>query len=184
MSAGVTINDVEINRKIAEWAVVCNKDMEQATRDVATRFVKAAVRNTPPMMTKTSPAQAKRDWTARVEANYAKKPFVLGKWLSKPEMRRVLQAKKKQLGREAAGWNAAARELKTSVPAWVKRHSAGEGHITICKDGESCTITVANSVPYSQDFLRRRAEFALNMVKHGLNASLRVLKKRILRSMR
>ena len=33
----------------------------------------------------------------------------------------VLQAKKKQLGREAAGWNAAARELKTSVPAWVKR---------------------------------------------------------------
>ena len=30
----------------------------------------------------------------------------------------VLQAKKKQLGREAAGWNAAARELKTSVPAW------------------------------------------------------------------
>ena len=63
------MDDAEINRKIAEWAVLCRKDMGQATRDVATRFVKAAVKNTPPMIAMTSPSVTRINWMANIEAN-------------------------------------------------------------------------------------------------------------------
>lgn len=183
MNADVKVNDAEINRKIAQWAILCNKDMAQATRDVATRFTKAAVRNTPPMIAKSSPAQVKRAWLDRLEANYEKR-YYKGKWLSKAEMRQVIKAKTKQLGRMAAGWNAAARELKASVPAWVKRHSAGEGGMSVQKGADSYSITVSNRVPYGTPLLRRRAEYALASVKRGLDGSLRALKRKLIRSMR
>ena len=177
------MDDVEINRKIAEWAVLCRKDMGQATRDVATRFVKAAVKNTPPMIAKTSPSVTRNNWIAKIEANYEKR-FYKGKWLSKAEMKQVIKGKLKQLGRMAAGWNAAVRELGTSVPAWVRRHSTGEGRITIRQTENTYTLTVTNSVPYGQPLLQRRAEYALAGVKRGLNGSMRAIKRKILRSMR
>lgn len=179
----VNIKDEELDRKIAAWAVVSGKGLEGAVREIAGRFVKAAIRNTPPMIARSSPAQAKREWTARVVANYEKKPYVRGQWLSKAEMRRELAAKKRQLGREAAGWNQAAAELNIKPPAWVKRHS-GEGACRIVAQGSSYSISVRNSVPYGQDLLQHRANFTLGTVKAGLNGSLRAMKQKLLRSIR
>ena len=179
----VNIKDDELDRKVAAWAVVRGKGLEGAVREVAGRFVRAAIRNTPPMVARSSPAQAKREWTARVVANYEKKPYVRGQWLSKAEMRRELAAKKKQLGREAAGWNQAAAELNIKPPAWVKRHS-GEGACRFVSRDSSYSISVCNSVPYGQDLLRHRADFTLRSVKAGLDGSLRAMKKKLLRSTR
>ena len=74
----------------------------------------------------------------------------------------VLQAKKKQLGREAAGWNAAARELKTSVPAWVKRlpglavHTPlDNGELPLPCRGAGRFLHPARGVPGGRAVLRR-----------------------------
>lgn len=184
MSANVTINDAELQRKIGQLAILSGKGIDDAVRQVASRFVKAAVRNTPPMILRISPGQAKREWTARVTANYTKMPVVNGKRLSPSEMKRVLAQKKKQLGREAAGWNAAAAQLKTKVPAWVKRHS-GEGSCIIRQGRHGkVEISISNSVPYGQDILRIRSRFVLQSVKQVLDGTLRALKRKLIRSVR
>ena len=184
MSVHVTIQDAEIQRKIGKLAILTQKGIDDAVRQVAGRFVKAAVRNTPPMILRISPGQAKREWTARVEANYAKMPVVRGKRLTPAEMKQELNKKKKQLGREAAGWNAAAEQLNTKLPAWVKRHS-GEGSCIIRKGrSEFVSITITNSVPYGQDILRIRSRFVLQSVNQGLDGTLRALKRKLIRSVK
>ena len=90
MSTHVTINDAELQRKIGKLAILSGKGMEDAVRQVASRFVKSAVRNTPPMILRISPGQAKREWTARVTANYTKMPVVNGQRLTPAEMKRIL----------------------------------------------------------------------------------------------
>ena len=83
MSVHVTINDTELQRKIAKFAILSQKGLDEATRAVASRFTKAAVGNTPPMILRQSPSQAKAEWTAKLMANYEKKRFVRGAWVSK-----------------------------------------------------------------------------------------------------
>lgn len=184
MSTHVTINDAELQRKIGKLAILSGKGMEDAVRQVASRFVKSAVHNTPPMILRISPGQAKREWTARVTANYTKMPVVNGQRLTPAEMKRILAQKKKQLGREAAGWNAAAEQLKTKLPAWVKRHS-GEGSCIIRQSSNGkTTIIITNSVPYGQDILRIRSRFVLQTVKQGLDGTLRALKNKLIRSVK
>ena len=184
MSVNVTIQDAELQRKIGKLAILSGKGMEDAVRQVASRFVKAAVHNTPPMILRISPGQAKREWTTRVTANYTKMPIVNGKRLTPTEMKRVLAQKKKQLGREAAGWNDAARQLNSKIPAWVKRHS-GEGSCIIRQSSNGKTsITITNSVPYGQEILRIRSRFVLQNVKQGLDGTLRALKNKLIRSVK
>lgn len=183
MKLEVKINDDELTKKLHQWAILSKKGLDGAARDVAARFVRAAIRNTPPMISTSSPAQVKRAWVAKLTENYEKTPFVHGRWLSKAEMKRVLTAKKKQLGREAAGWNKAAQELNVKPPAWVKRHS-GEGSCKVVQTENSVSVTVTNRVPYGQVFLRKRAEFTLVSVRAGLDAAMRAIKKKILRECR
>lgn len=179
---GIKFDDAQLNRRIAEWAVVSRKGVREAVREAATRFTKAAIRNTPPMESKTSPAKARRAWVERLEANYEKR-FYKGKWRSKAEMKRILAAKKKQLGREAAGWLPAARELGAAAPAWVKRHR-GEGRILVRRSDDSYSVTLANAVPYGQSLLKLRAQFALGGVRRGLEGNIRAMKRKILRSLK
>ena len=45
MSVHVTINDTELQRKIAKFAILSQKGLDEATRAVASRFTKAAALN-------------------------------------------------------------------------------------------------------------------------------------------
>ena len=181
MSVHVTINDTELQRKLAKFAILSQKGLDEATRAVASRFTKAAVGNTPPMILRQSASQAKAEWTAKLMANYEKKRFVRGAWVSKAEMKKLLAAKKKQLGREAAGWKAAAEQLNAKIPAWVRRHS-GEGSCIIRTSGARVTITVTNSVPYGDELLRIRSNYVLQTVNRGMDGTLRAMKRKLIRS--
>ena len=55
MSVHVTINDTELQRKIAKFAILSQKGLDEATRAVASRFTKAAVGNTCLLYTSPSP---------------------------------------------------------------------------------------------------------------------------------
>lgn len=184
MSVEFKLDDTQFNRRIAELAVVSSKGLQGAVKEAATRFTKSVVRNTPPMIAKTSPAQIKREWIARREKYFTKERRSKGKWLSKAEIKRLLAAKKKKLGREAAGWGRAVAELKTSVPAWVKRHPSGEGSILIRKGSDKYSITISNRVPYGQTLLQQRAEYSLAEVQRGLEGTIRVLKRKMIRQMK
>lgn len=179
----IKVDDSGMMGKIAKLALLTRKGVEETARQIAGRFIRTAVRNTPPMIIRITPTQAKREWATRVTANYENKPYVKGRWLSRREMRRILKEKERQLGREAAGWNAAAQQLNATVPAWVKRHS-GEGSCLIRRSGTHLVISVTNSVPYNEEMTRRRAQFALSKTEAGLDGNLRVLKRRLLRSLR
>lgn len=183
MSVSVHINDAELQRKIAKFAILSGKGLEESTRAIAARFTKAAISNTPPMILKKSASAAKSEWTARVTNNYMKKPFVRGQWLTKTAMAREIAKKKKQLGRDAAGWNAAARQLKAKAPAWVTRHS-GEGSVLVRKGRDCVSITISNRVPYGQKILQIRSNFVLQTVKRGVDGTLRAMKRKLIRSVK
>lgn len=184
MNANIRLNDAALQKRLAQWALLSDKEMGEATRAIAARFVKAAVRNTPLMIATSTPAEAKREWTRRVTQNYEKKRFVRGKWLSKGDMRAVLAQKKAQLGREAAGWNAAATELNAKgVPAWVKRHS-GEGNCSISTSTDSYEVTIRNSAPYGQSLLKNRTKYALDSVRRDLEGNIRAIKQKLVNKLR
>lgn len=185
MSAKVTVNSANLDRKLAKFAVLGNKGIEEAVREGARRFVGNAIRNTMPMMLTKSPASAKAEWTSRLTQNFTTHRVTKKGWLNDAELRKLLAAKKRRLGREAAGWMAAAQELKAPrVPAWVKRHGSTEGRCCIRHKGSFISISVTNSVPYNEEMTLRRAAFALNKTERGFDANLRSLKTKLLRSAR
>jgi hypothetical protein len=67
------------------------------------------------------------------------------------------------VGLLASGWNAAARQLGLSLPAWIARHGSSRGRIRISLDPRNMRITITNSVRFAgnvQD-LERRVNWAL-----------------------
>ena len=136
------------------------------------------------MISNKSASVAKREWEQKLSENYQNKPYVRCSWLSRAEMKRVLQAKKKQLGRMAAGWLIAAELLQAKVPAWVKRHGNKEGVCRVVRSADKFSVTVANSVPYGMGLLQPRAAFALKRVQQGIEGNLRVMKRKLLRSIK
>lgn len=123
MSAKVIINSSSLDKKLAKMAILGKKGVEEATRDGAKRFISNAARNTMPMILSSSPSTAKAQWINRVTQHYNTHRITKQGWRKDAELRKLLADKKKKLGREASGWNAAAQELKaTRIPAWVKRH--------------------------------------------------------------
>ncbi len=185
MSAKVIINSSSLDKKLAKMAILGKKGMEDAVRDGAKRFISNAVRNTLPMILTSTPGAAKAEWTNRVTQHFTTHRITKKGWRKDAELRKLLAAKKKKLGREAAGWNAAAQELKaTRIPAWVKRHGGAEGRCVIRHRGHFITITVANSVPYNEEMTMRRAVFALRKTERGFEGNLRALKSKLIRSVK
>ena len=185
MSAGVTVNSASLDRKLAQLALLGGKGMEEALRDGAKRFASTAIRNTMPMMLSSTPAAAKKEWEGRVSLHFETKRLTKKGYRKDAEVRRLLAAKKKTLGREASGWNAAAQALSaTRVPAWVRRHGTGEGGCRITRKGDRLTIIVTNSVPYNEGMTARRAAFALAKVERGFKGNLRHIKRKLLRSVK
>ena len=99
-------------------------------------------------------------------------------------MKRVLQAKKQQLGLMATGWLIAAELPQAKVPAWVKCHGNKEGVCRVVRSADKFLVTVANSVPYGMGLLQPRAAFALKRVQQGIEGNLRVMKRKLLRSIK
>ncbi len=185
MSASVTVNATALERKLARLALLSKKDLPDLLKEGARRFAQNAVRNTPPMILSSSPAAARREWTKKVTLYFETHRVTKAGYRKDAELRRLLAAKKKQLGREAAGWNAAAQDLKaTRIPSWVARHGEGEGYCNIVQRGDRCTIVMINRVPYNEDMTRRRAEFALERTERGYDGALKAYKRKLIRSLR
>lgn len=181
MSAKVTINSSSLDKKLAKMAILGQKGVEEVTRDGAKRFVSNAVRNTMPMILTSSPGTAKAKWINRVTHHYNTHRITKKGWRKNAELKKLLAAKKKKLGREAA----AAQELNAArIPAWVKRHGGAEGRCVIRHKGSFITISVTNSVPYNEDMTMRRALYALHKTERGFEGNLRALKRKLIREVR
>ena len=185
MSATVTINSASLDRKLAKFAILGQKTLDEALTEGARRFTTQAVRNTMPMVLSKNPSQVKAEWTTRVTHHFETHRITRKGYRKDAALRRLLAKKKKSLGREAAGWNAAAVELKANrIPAWVKRHGTGEGSCRITRKKDRITIIITNSVPYNEAMTMRRAAFVLDKVERGFAGNLRALKRKLIRSCR
>ena len=185
MSATVTINSASLDRKLAKFAILGQKTLDEALTEGARRFTTQSVRNTMPMVLSKNPSQVKAEWTTRVTHHFETHRITKKGYQSDASLRRMLAKKKKSLGREAAGWNAAAIELKANrIPAWVKRHGTGEGSCRITRRKDRITIIITNSVPYNEVMTMRRAAFVLDKVERGFAGNLRALKRKLIRSCR
>lgn len=185
MSATVTINSASLDRKLAKFAILGQKSLEDALIEGAKRFTTQAVRNTMPMVLSKNPSAVKSEWTNRVTLHFETHRITKKGYQSDASLRRMLAKKKKSLGREAAGWNAAADELKaTRIPAWVKRHGTSEGACRITRKRDRITIILTNSVPYNEAMTLRRAAFVLDKVERGFAGNLRALKRKLIQSVR
>ncbi len=185
MSATVTINSTALQRKLATLAVLSKKDMPELLREAAKRFVQNAVRNTPPMILNSAPSTAKKEWTTRVTRYFEAHRITERGYRKDAELCKLLAAKKRKLGREAAGWNAAANDLKAKrIPSWVARHGQAEGYCNAYRRGDRYTIIVTNRVPYNEEMTRKRAEFALERTERGYDGAIKALKSKLIRSLR
>ncbi|MBR2145252.1 MAG: hypothetical protein IJ956_06910 [Akkermansia sp.] len=185
MSATVTINSASLDRKLAKFAILGQKTLDEALTEGARRFTTQSVRNTMPMVLSKNPSQVKAEWTTRVTHHFETHRITKKGYQSDASLRRMLAKKKKSLGREAAGWNAAAVELKANrIPAWVKRHGTGEGSCRSTRKKDRITIIITNSVPYNEAMTMRRAAYVLDKVERGFAGNLRALKRKLIRSCR
>ncbi len=184
MSASVTIQSTGLDRRLAAMAILSQKSLEDCVKDGASRFIKQAIRNTTPLIMSKNPSQVKREWEAKRTAHYENRRLTPTGYRKYREVKRILAAKKKKLGREAAGWNAAALALKTNgVPAWVKRHGSREGRYREGKRKSFIKVQVINSVPYNEAMTMKRALYALARVERGFDGNIRTLKRKLIKSM-
>lgn len=93
--------------------------------------------------------------------------------------RRVLA----RVGLLAGGWNKAAQELGTRLPAWVRRHGTGRGDIELQLTGTRLRILVTNDVSYAaavRDY-QPRVQRALNDQAKAMNRQSAFLAKKAAR---
>jgi len=185
MSAKVIINSTSLDRKLAAMAILTQRSLIDCVNDGAKRFVVAAIRNTAPMILSKSPSLAKREWIQKLTHHYETHRLSSKGYRKYNDVKKIIAAKKKKLGRSASGWNAAARVLKARSPAWVRRHGSTEGFCRrLRRPNNGIRIEVTNSVPYNQGQTLTRAVYALRRVERGFDGNLRALKRKMIRSVR
>lgn len=69
--------------------------------------------------------------------------------VSLAKVRKIYAREKKNVGWLAGGWNRAASKLGSKVPAWVKRHAASPGAISMRFSRTKLSIRVENRVDYA-----------------------------------
>lgn len=77
----------------------------------------------------------------------------------------------KNVGMLAAGWNRAARELKTSkgaIPAWVKRHQDKPGGVSFRNTKSGLTINLYNNMSYFPRDIDRRLQRVVKWRTHAI----------------
>lgn len=82
-----------------------------------------------------------------------------------PAMRAEVKRRQAKVGRLAAGWLPAAREVKAPIPAWISRHPGKEGVVRTYSTMGLVGIYIENSVGYGDRVtgFRRRVQFALDV---------------------
>ncbi len=81
-----------------------------------------------------------------------------------------LKVLQKMVGFLAAGWNAAAVELRVKLPAWITRHGTSHGIIKITLSDHGMRIYIANAVGFVDNIpeLERRLQWAVNVVAKNI----------------
>ena len=118
---------------------------------------------------------------ARVRGRVKKNAHVQQIAISPNEIDRHIKAKQKNIGFLAAGWLAAAENLKaTKIPAWIKRHKGrAPGSVQFVETDEAFTLSMINSVSYGAAAqLARIVPIALSAAAGGIRAEakMRLLK--------
>jgi len=116
----------------------------------------------------------------------------IGRWkyidqmvVSTTAWKRYLKFILARVGMLAGGFNAAAKQLGISPPAWIKRHGTNRGAVSIKRSRGHFSITISNRVKYgNRNDLPRRMKFVLasdkrkKRIVHRIKAEIRaVLKK-------
>lgn len=84
----------------------------------------------------------------------------------------------KKVGLLAAGWIAAARELRTvgrATPAWITRHGKQPGGVSITRTTEGISVKVANRVAYFPKDMPTRVQRAVIWRERGLRRALEAM---------
>lgn len=82
--------------------------------------------------------------------------------VSRKKVRAIYMREKKKVGWLAGGWNQAAIKLGSRVPAWVKRHAAAPGAVSMRFSRSKLSIRVENRVTYARAAdMQKRMAFAL-----------------------
>jgi hypothetical protein len=65
------------------------------------------------------------------------------------KLKRMTKRRQSGVGRLAAGWLAAAKEVEASVPVWIAKRSASQGNVKTDQTRSSYYITAINNVRYA-----------------------------------
>lgn len=93
-------------------------------------------------------------WAERTQRRFAAKRKVISRgqkaafYVSNPKLIKAIAARKKNVGKLAAGWAAAAEKLSVKLPAWIKRHGTARGAVLIRIGSMSYSVRIQNDVPY------------------------------------
>lgn len=93
-------------------------------------------------------------WDERTRRRFATKRKTLTRgqkapyYVSSPKLAKAIALKKKNIGKLAAGWAAAAEKLNVKLPAWIKRHGTSRGAVQIRLGSMSYSVIIRNDVPY------------------------------------
>jgi hypothetical protein len=114
---------------------------------------------------------------ARVRGRVRKNQTVQQIVLRKVELNRHIKAKQANIGFLAAGWLAAAAELKVAAPAWIKRHAGrAPGAVQFLADGDLFWCEMTNKVAYGQAAqLARIVPIALSAAAGGMRAQAKAV---------
>lgn len=93
-------------------------------------------------------------WDERTQRRFAAKRKKLSRggksafYVSNPKLIKAIAARKKNIGKLAAGWAAAAEKLNVKLPAWIKRHGTARGAVLLRLGRMSYSVRIQNDVPY------------------------------------
>jgi hypothetical protein len=93
-------------------------------------------------------------WAERAARRFAGKRKTISRgqkaafYVSSPKLIKAIAARKKNIGKLASGWAAAAEKLNVKLPAWIKRHGTARGGVQIQLGSLSYSIRIQNDVAY------------------------------------
>jgi len=109
-----------------------------------------------------------------------------GWYVARPKLLQAIRERKKNIGKLASGWSAAAAKLNVKLPAWVSRHGTGRGQVLVKVGSSSYSVRIENRVPYGDALqLQAIADRAMKIRSRKLEARLpHVLRGAIRRAQR
>lgn len=185
-----SVDTSTLSRTLAAYGALAKKTAAEVVRDVAKRFSKQIVKQTPPLFG----GKKRADHTAFLKHRILEMRLPRGKLtrammrtrhMSKAQARAYYRVAMARQGELISGWNAVARASGIKTPAWISRH--GEKHGTsrerVSATGAQITASFSDNSKNGRTDIRRIAERAVKRVESGLRASAEhILRKRLKKS--